>query len=300
MTDKVPSPVPSATAGNRAATANRSPNYPQLGIKQAIERIQKIYEKEHTHSVPAQAAAEALGYKSLSGTAKAVLSALRKFGLASASNEGYKVTNDAITILELPEDDPERKATIRRLGLRPAAFKQLFEKYGATLPSDGTIRHFLIQNGYQSDGANQVIRFYKETLDFLSRLGPVVAEPDPKEGGASEAQDINNKPVVNVSSSQPVGNARPVPAAPAVTGNLRFHISKTCDAEISFFGEVTAEAISKLIELLTLSQDLYPSQNTKGDKQAAETITFSEDADGDMDDASDEDFDDLDDEVDEE
>ncbi len=296
MTDKETPPVATVAAGNRTATANRSPNYPQMGIKQAIERIQKIYEKEHTHSVPAQAAAEAMGYKSLSGTAKAGLSALRKFGLASATTEGYKVTSDAITILELPEDNPERKATIRRLGLRPTAFKQLFEKYGVTLPSDGTIRHFLIQNGYQLDGANQVIRFYKETLDFLSRMGPIVAEPDSKEGDVTEVQG-NKKPAIDAGEGQtPKGSP---PASQVTTGNLRFHVSPTCDAEVAFFGEVTTEAVSKLIQYLALSEDLYPSQARGKEKPAAAT-PFSEEEDIDIDNDSDEGFDELDDDVDDE
>jgi hypothetical protein len=226
-------------------------------MAQAIDRISMIYEKEHTHTIPAEAAAEAMNYTSLNGTSKSILSALRKYGLLNSGSDGYKVSDDAITILELPADDPQRVAAIHRAALRPSVFKLLHDKYGTSLPSDGTLRHFLVQNNYQSDGANQVIRFYKETLDFLTRIAPRLAEKDSRSKAITQITPEDHGTSADVQAIPSQHDLSPM--APTSSGRLRFHISQNCDAEVNFSGTVTQEAIDKLIQYLEISKDVYQS-----------------------------------------
>lgn len=246
---------------NRPSAGNRSPNYPQLSVGPAIDRAKKIYEKEYTHSMPAQVAVEALGYKSLSGTAKGVLSTLRKYGLVTFDGkDGYKVSDDTVAIAELPSEDPERLAAVRRVALRPTAYKHLGDKYGSTLPSEGAIRHFLIQSGYQSDGANLLIKVYKETLDFLAKI-PATSNPEEAQPLGADAKTANTQ------------NQSPGPAAtPAVTPTVidpqssaagtdhhQVPLSAKCAVEIVFRGEVTTEAIDRLKGYLDWVRGGYPS-----------------------------------------
>lgn len=51
----------------------------------------------------------------------------------------------------------------------------------------------------------------------------------------------------------------PLVVEPEADQELRFKISADSEARISFRGEVTAEAIEKLIKLLELSKDTFPS-----------------------------------------
>lgn len=264
MPDAPTSAAPAPPQTSRQATGNRSPNYPQLGVGSAIDKAKKMYEKEYKHSMPAQVAVEALGYKSLSGTAKSVLSTLRKYGLVTFDGkDGYKVSDDTVAIAELPLEDPERSAAIRRVALRPAAYKQLGEKYGATLPSDGAIRHFLIQSGYQSDGANLLIKVYKETLDFLAKV-PVAPNPE-----AAQQPSVDVKQTTDLGQTPPASTTMP-PAAPAITDNAladmpgtdrhQVRLSSKCTAEIVLKGEVTTEAIEKLKGYLVWVESGYPSE----------------------------------------
>lgn len=268
MEDPPTSVTTTPATTNRQTAVSRSPNYPQLSIGPAMDRAKKIYEKEYTHPMPAQVAAEALGYKSLSGTAKGALSTLRKYGfLTFDGKDGYKVSNDTVAISELPPDDPERNAAIRRSASRPAAFKQLSEKYGATLPSEGAIRHFLIQSGYQSDGANLLIKVYKETLDFLTKL-PLTPSPEEAQQPDTEVKPETPPVRASVSTATPIATpaAATIPTGPETqedASNADSHkvrLSSKCTVEIIFRGEVTTEAISNMKGYLDWALGAYPSE----------------------------------------
>ena len=69
----------------------RSPNYPQIGLRKAIELARVIYKVAHTAKAPASTIASALGYNSLNGSSLGVLSALKKFGLMESVGEEMKI-----------------------------------------------------------------------------------------------------------------------------------------------------------------------------------------------------------------
>jgi len=250
-----------AVLKGRSQGAGRSPNYPQMNIVQAVDRVKKVYAEEHTHSVPDQSIAAALGYTSLNGTSKVVLSSLKKFGLLVSSGDGFKVSQDAVAIIELPLDDPTRIVALHKSGLRPPVFKQIYDKYGTDLPSDASLRHYLVGIGFESDAANQVIRFYKETISFLGNQGAIRDEsleiekeaeppkqPTPSGPGNTSATASRREP--SVLEPGPVSS----------TSQLRFQVSLDCSAEVIFTGEITQQAIRKLMSYLELTMDVYPSQ----------------------------------------
>lgn len=251
------------TAKSRAVGAGRSPNYPQMNITQAIERIRKVYAQEHTHSVPDQSIAEALGYSSLNGTSKVVLSSLKKFGLLVANGDGFKVSQDAVAILELPADEPTRIVAIHKSALRPPVFKQLYEKYGTDLPSDASLRHYLVSLGFESDAANQVIRHFKETLRFMTAQAAIKEESTEPEREV-EAYDRNMEPQrksTSTANTLPEARASQTQIGVVPTASqLRFQVSSDCFAEVSFTSQITQEVIKKLVSYLNLSMDLYPAR----------------------------------------
>ena len=248
-----------ALTKGRSIGAGRSPNYPQMNIVQAIERVKKVYAEEHTHSVPDQSIASALGYSSLNGTSKIVLSALKKFGLLVASGDGFKVSQDAVAIVELLPDDPTRIIALHKSALRPPVFKQLSEKYGADLPSDASLRHYLVGLGFESDAANQVIRYYKETMAFLDTQGPIKNDSSEVEQEVETDKQAVASNASTTGASEKPSVSRHSPASSTSTGQFRFQVSLDCFAEVSFTGQITQEAIRKLISYLDLTMDVYPA-----------------------------------------
>ena len=46
----------------------RSPEYPAIGLKEAVERVKLVYDKDYQNRVPKNVIAVHMGYKGLNGT----------------------------------------------------------------------------------------------------------------------------------------------------------------------------------------------------------------------------------------
>src|SRR5437016_6160514 len=92
----------SAKAESPAKTKPRSPNYPAIGLRDAVARVASIYKVDGRAGAPNAIAAKHMGYNSLHGKAITVLSAISKFGLTQ--NKGGRIipTQSAVDIIEFP------------------------------------------------------------------------------------------------------------------------------------------------------------------------------------------------------
>lgn len=151
----------------------RSPNYPALGLPDAIAKADMVYKKEHTHKASQEVIAKAMGYSGLNGSSMVAISALRKFGLLEESGDGLKISKDALTILVDPKDSIERAKAIQRAAFLPALFADFKSEYGSSLPSDENIRAFLIKRGFSPSTVDAPIRTYRDTLSLVTELQKV-------------------------------------------------------------------------------------------------------------------------------
>ena len=89
-------------------TKHRSPNYPRLAFDVALNKTKIIYEHQHKRTESSEIIANALGYTSASnGTSKAVMAALKYYGLLEPAGDGLRVSEDGIRVFELPRGDPD-------------------------------------------------------------------------------------------------------------------------------------------------------------------------------------------------
>jgi hypothetical protein len=110
-------------APTMARAKHRSPNYPPLAFDAALEKTRAVYEQQHKHSASREVIAPALGYTTFkNGTAKAVISALKYYGMIEAAGDGLRVSADAIHTFELPPGDPERSDSLVRMAFAPPVF----------------------------------------------------------------------------------------------------------------------------------------------------------------------------------
>src|SRR5438105_3092705 len=114
----------------------RSPNYPQLSLEEAIERVRTVYSAHHTTKANQEQIAKTLGYGSINGTSQGVVSALRKYGLLQGGNDALSVSHDAVMILERQQDHPERIAAIHRAAFAPVLFSEMHEHFKNQSPTD--------------------------------------------------------------------------------------------------------------------------------------------------------------------
>lgn len=184
----------------------RSPNYPSMGLQEAINRVGGLYKVQHLHYAPREVVAKGLGYSSLNGASATAISALLKYGLLERSGEDLRVSDRAMCILH-PHNQREKEDAIREAAFSPSLFAELMEKFPGQMPNDDLLRNYLIRRGFAESALGAVISAYRETSDMVSRDGgsyDVVIE---------QAED----PISMTQPTPQIPNPSRVPPPPVIT-----------------------------------------------------------------------------------
>lgn len=245
----------------------RSPKYPQLPLREAIERVGKVHKANRTYRVEKESVAKALGYGGLNGASVSLIGTLKQYGFLEENKEGVMVTEDAVTILRAPEGDPERAQALRTAAFAPKIFSDLREAYGedvSELPVETTLQYRLEKRGFLERAAGEVIRTYRDNLEFVSEEDTEYTAGDTADDEPVEATQMQTQQPTSTPQPQPVATPS-VPTATldqdAFTETLQYRISGDSRVRLVFDGAVTREAIKKLRQYLELAEDDYPSRD---------------------------------------
>lgn len=144
-----------------------SPRAPSFALEDAIERAIRIYDKERTHTVPIDVAAQDMGYNGArNGSAMSALATLRYYGLLERKDEGKVAVAKEVETYKFAPDEENRRGIVIEWLRRPPIFQELLDEFGATLPSDATIRFHLIQRGFSPQAATGCVTIFKKSVDF--------------------------------------------------------------------------------------------------------------------------------------
>jgi hypothetical protein len=166
----------------------RSPAYPAIAVKEAIEKAKALYDAQGKYPAPMSLAFDAWGYSAKSSGGRDIRAALKYFGLISLEGDGetgkVKLTDDALRILlDEREDQSEKKAIIRRVALNPVVHKKLLEQFPDGIKSDASVEHFLVfEEGFNKSAAGAVVAEFKATATYaeLYKPAPDVVKSDPE------------------------------------------------------------------------------------------------------------------------
>lgn len=144
----------------------RSPSYPAIDLKKAIDLVDMIVKSYHKSGVDRDSIAKSMGYSGLTGSSGPVIGALVHYGLLEyvKKNEA-KATDLAFSILFAPSEDEKDKA-VNDSALRPQIFKKLFEKFGPSAPPAEGIFNFLRPLNFSEGAAKSVAKTYLQTIRF--------------------------------------------------------------------------------------------------------------------------------------
>lgn len=240
----------------------RSPNYPAVSLPEAITKIDAVFRKEHKHPSPREVLAQAIGYGSLNGASAVMISALHKYGLLEpVGNKGnYKVSEDAVDILLHRPGDSERVTAIQRTAFMPQLFSELHNHYGDSLPSEQNLRTYLLKRDFNPKTVSGVIRAYRDTIEFVNAetRGSYAESINEVQETPMQTQTVRQAPIMQDGRSIPITP----PAKEKELGDsvVSFKLTEECGALVEFKGQVTQEAIEKLVAYLNLSKDAYPTR----------------------------------------
>jgi hypothetical protein len=166
----------------------RSPNYPALSLRQALDAAEKLWKAEKRTPVSHEAAATGLGFKSLSGPARVTIGALRQYGLVDKAEKGHiKLSELAVRVLHGNPDDKE--AALQQAATSPNLFKEL-----ARLHADGSeaaIQSYLItKKEFAEDGARKAAKAFRETRK-LAKQDASGYTPDDEQETPEDMPDID-------------------------------------------------------------------------------------------------------------
>lgn len=169
----------------------RSPEYPSISLKEAIERVKMVYDKDYQNRLPRSVMAEHMGYKGLSGASLPILSALLKYGLLEGRGDESRVSDLAVSLIAHPSGTPEHYDALKRASAYPELFAELDERFPDGKASEQAIRSYLLTRKFIPTAADAAIRAYRDTKALVAA----------ESGGYSEDQSQE--------SSMPAANQEP-------------------------------------------------------------------------------------------
>lgn len=161
------------------ARSKRSPKYPFISLRKALERAEKLYKAENSNYASMAVVMGHWGFKAKSSGGIQTNAALRGYGLLEATRSGaaraVRITERARRILlDNRPDSVEKQELIKEAALEPAMFAELYGKWNKGMPSIPSMRHVLVfEYHFSENGADGFINVFLETIRFagLTELG---------------------------------------------------------------------------------------------------------------------------------
>jgi len=242
----------------------RSPAYPFIPLSKALERAKAFYDIEKRHPAPFSVAVQHWDFKPKSSGGFQTVAALKQYGLmqdiGSAKERQVRLTDLALKILlDQREESGERAQAIKTAALKPTIHSDIWSKWGLDLPSDATVRTYLIlTRKFNEDSADDVIKVYKDTIGLAN-----LAETDTVSSDQEDITDTRDSEDRQVQAEEQI-STRSAPPKPLIlpmsgeTERLRLPLSGGRAVRLLFTGPLPTQSdIDKLIALLELSKDSF-------------------------------------------
>ena len=190
----------------------RSRKFPIFNLEDALLRIQVLIDKEGFNPTPTSVAVRHWNFSPTSSAGMRLVSSLIQFGLLDETGQGQSrrlnPSNLAIKILQHPEVK-ERENSIAEAALNPVLFREYWEKYGHSLPSDENLHWDLTGGGelqkrkLSSKAVKSFITSFRTTLEYAKLVKHQDSDTERVEGQNSIDEEMPTQPT----SSLEVGNS---------------------------------------------------------------------------------------------
>lgn len=156
----------------------RSPGYPSISLRQAIEIASKLYHKNRQNITDREAAAKDLGYKTVTGQSAKILADLAHYDLIErAGKGGLRVTDTAAKIIA-HSSLSERRGSLLDAAYNPGLFADIKAQWPDGFVSENSLRSFLMRKSFAPVAVDPAMKAYFDTYDFLRQEGATESHRD--------------------------------------------------------------------------------------------------------------------------
>lgn len=243
----------------------RSPNYPQISLPAALERVRSIYKAERQNRVHRDDALRLIGFGGYNGASAGVLSALHKYGLLDDLKDHELRVSDLTVRIIVPHDDAEKADAVREAAANPPLFQELAERWPDNQPSDHSLRTYLTRRGFADSALEGVMKSYADTLNLVNALAAqYVSSLEEKE----ETMDQVVTPTENRRAQQ-IDFAPAAPPPVVASDGPAMNLVRTKGGYIvQLSGTVLSkEHVGEVVTLLTALKASMPDKTPGGDEQ---------------------------------
>jgi hypothetical protein len=250
------------------ASKERSPNYPSIGLGEAVTRLKLFYESEGKTSVDQEVAVKAMGYGGLSGASRTKLAALKQYGLLQGRADKIAITTLGLRVVH-PDDEPDLADALREAARNPVIFSELLETHAEA--SDNAVVAFLVKSkGFTDDGARQLAKSFKDTL-AVAKLDSGTNTPTGKGDNANAGKDKG----VTGSAATYARTKSDSPPPPLSEGAVSFDVpyrGATLSVRVEVKGQPLGRAhVEKVVRYLELVAEDFPDVAPAAPQPASRT-----------------------------
>lgn len=232
----------------------RSPSYPSISLREAVEKIERVYNQDYQNAIPRALVAQHMGYQGINGKSLGILAAVAKYGLLEGRGNESRVSDLGVRIIAHPHGSPERIAALQEAAARPELFAEIDSRFAGGKGSDQGIRAYLLMQKFIPAGADFAIRAYRETKRFIEEEG--VSYPVEI---AQKKTDITPAPEF-ISTNVNTGSPSVFPQSPVEKGESIYRVGLSDDRLDVSATLFDAQSVDKLIRALQANKALLPEK----------------------------------------
>lgn len=148
----------------------RSPSFPFIPLKTAIDRLQEFEGKFGRNPPPADRVYLAWGYKGDTSQSQQTLAALKAFGLVEYGGSGPKrsvtMSEDARIYLRANQD-AIKASLLKKLALKPVWIARMWSQWGRERhPDEVCLDELVLKHKFTENAASLFLRVYDESISY--------------------------------------------------------------------------------------------------------------------------------------
>jgi hypothetical protein len=247
---------------------DRSPSYPFISLRRAVERAQQFSQAHKRDAARLAAVAPTWSYGSKSSGLLQTAAALKQYGLiedvGSGDERKLRLTELARKILSDTRPGVKESA-LREAANKPKLFSEYIERWVPDMPADShCISELEHDRGFTPDAAKLFLKAFKITVNYAG-----LRDRDSGSPGATQSADVENEDMQEAVEAGRAPSPHPVAAAdavgpltlPTLPFSQRLKVEMTVGALRVTATLVSPSEVDRLIQFLEANKLLLTESN---------------------------------------